>query len=114
MACCDAAGSVGCQPWTFFSPERRGKGFHDIDIQSTTWTINTEDLGLLHSRRFTKQHLKSARSFPGCIPLLAYHCQVDYIFAFLYLNPILMFYYCSYNVSAHMADVVLHVELRQR
>lgn len=86
-----------------FSPEQRGKGFHDLDIQSTTWTINTEVLGLLYRRSFTKQHLMSPRSFPGFILLLAYHCQVDYILTFLYLNPILMFYCCSYNVNTHTA-----------
>lgn len=88
----------------FFPPEQRGKGLHDIEIQSTTWTIN--------------MHLKSARPFHGCILLLAFHCQVILLYGwlslpFLYTKPILMLHCCTYNVSTNMADVLLHVKLRR-
>lgn len=102
LLCCRRV--CGVSMLDFFSPEwsgGEGRGFHDIDIQSTTWTVNADVLRLLHRRRLTKQHLKTARSFPGFLLLLAYHCQRDFIFTCLYLNPILMFCCCSYNVNTH-------------
>lgn len=32
----------------FFSPQWRGKGLHDIEIQSATWITNPEVLRLFH------------------------------------------------------------------
>lgn len=63
-----------------FSPERRGKGLGDIEIQSATLTTNTEVL-----RLFSKVALKVSAILPwlySTVSLSLSFCYMDFIFTF--------------------------------
>lgn len=62
------------------------KGFHNLDVPSSTWTINTDVVGLL-LRDVPQAALRDSFSCPAWILPLAYHCQVDYKPSLVILKP---------------------------